>query len=70
MDFDFIIRIKANIKVTDAVGELFPVKDWLLPRGRTRTLKDVQITGNKQAVVRGICIQKKGMKDAWYQASS
>ncbi len=27
--FDFIIRIKANIKVTDAVGELFPVKDWL-----------------------------------------
>ncbi|AQS36045.1 transposase family protein [Shewanella psychrophila] len=70
LGFDFIIRIKANIKVTDAVGELFPVKDWLLPSGITRTLKDVQITGNKQAVARVICTKKKGMKEAWYLASS
>ncbi len=46
LGFNFIIRIKANIKVTDAVGELFPVKDWLLRSGRIRTLKDVQMLGS------------------------
>ncbi len=70
LDFDFIIRIKSNIKVSDASGALFPIKEWLLPSGRTRTLKHVQITGNRQDVARVICCKKKDMKETWYIASS
>ncbi|MCL1127509.1 IS4 family transposase [Shewanella surugensis] len=70
LHFDFIIRIKSNIKVTDASGALFPIKEWLLPSGRTKTLKHVQITGNRQDVARVICCKKKDMKEAWYLASS
>ncbi|WP_322619529.1 IS4 family transposase [Shewanella sp. YLB-07] len=70
LDFDFIIRIKSSIKVTDASGALFPINEWLLPSGRTRTLKHVQITGNRQDVARVICCKKKDMKEAWYIASS
>lgn len=68
--FDYIIRIKGNIQVTDTEGKLSPVSQFLLPSGRTRTLKDVQLTGNRQDVARIICCQKKDMKDAWYIAAS
>ncbi|WP_298772992.1 hypothetical protein [uncultured Shewanella sp.] len=34
LHFDFIIRIKSSIKVTDASGALLPIKEWLLPSSK------------------------------------
>lgn len=70
LGFDFIIRILSNIKVTDAVGKLTPVSDYLLPSGRTKTLKDVQMTDNRQDIAKLVCCKKKDMKEAWYIACS
>ncbi|MDX7889357.1 IS4-like element ISAs18 family transposase, partial [Aeromonas caviae] len=45
-------------------------RDWLTPTGRTRTLKAVEITGQRQPVERVYCCHKSGMKDAWFLASN
>ena len=70
LGFDYIIRTKSNVKVSDAEGNLFAVKDFLLPSGRTRTLKNVELTSQRYPIMRVFCTQKKGMKSAWYIVSS
>ena len=70
LGFDYIIRTKSNVKVTDAEGNLFPIKDFLLPSGRAKTLKNVELTSNRHPVAKAICTKKKGMKAVWFIVSS
>ena len=70
LGFDYIIRTKSNIKVTDAEGQLFPLKNFLLPSGRAKTLKNVELTSKRHPVAKVICTKKKGMKAAWFIVSS
>lgn len=70
LGFDYIIRTKSNINVTDVEGNLFPVKAFLLPSGRAKTLKNVELTSKRHPVAKVICTKKKGMKAAWFIASS
>ena len=66
----YIIRFKGNILVGYSGGEQVPARDWLTPTGRTRTLKEVELTGQRQPVERVYCCHKSGMKDAWFLASN
>ena len=70
LGFAYVIRFKGNILVGYPGGEQVPARDWLTPTGRTRTLKQVELTGQRQPVERVYCCRKSGMKDAWFLASN
>lgn len=68
LDFDHIIRFRGDIVVTDANGESRPAKEWLLPSGRARILRNVTVTGRKKPVAAFVCVWGKGMKEPWFLA--
>ena len=70
LGFAYVIRFKGSILVGYPSGEQVPARDWLTPTGRTRTLKQVELTGQRQPVERVYCCRKSGMKDAWFLASN
>jgi len=47
-----------------------PASEWLTPSGRPRTLKDVELTGQRQPVERVYCCHKSDMKEPWFLASN
>ena len=70
LDFAYVIRFKGNILVGYPGMEQVPASEWLTPSGRTRTLKDVELTGQRQPVERVYCCQKSDMKEPWFLASN
>ena len=63
--FDYVIRFRAGVLVTDASGHTLPAKDWLSPSGRSKLLRDVKVTKRHVAVPAVALCHAKGMKDAW-----
>ena len=70
LGFAYVIRFKGNILVGYPDMEQLPASDWLTPTGRTRTLKAVELTGQRQHVERVYCCHKSGMKEPWFLASN
>lgn len=68
--FDYIIRLRGNVMVTDAKGESRTAAQWVGAGGRARTLREVRLTAKGYAVPTVVCLQDKGMKEAWCLASS
>lgn len=68
LELDHIIRFRGDILVTDANGESRPARDWLLPSGRARILRDVRVTGRKAPIAAVVCVWAKGMKEPWFLA--
>lgn len=50
--------------------EQVSVSEWLTPSGRTRPLKDGELTGQRQPVERVYCCQKSDMKEPWFLGSN
>lgn len=69
-DFDFIIRIRKDILVTDASGETKPAGDWVNPTGRMRTLKGARVTKDQTLVGSVVTVKNKAMKEPWLLAVS
>ena len=70
LDFDYIIRIRNNVKITDAKGEMRSAKEWVGSTGRTKTIKQGRITYEGLPVATVACTHQKDMKQAWCIASS
>ncbi len=70
LDFHFVIRFRGNIRVTSAAGETRTAAEWLRPNGRLRELHGAGVTADDTDVARVVMVQARGMKDAWYLASS
>lgn len=70
LGFDFIIRFRSAIHVTSESGETRPARDWLGKGGRMRVLRRASVTTDLHPVATVVCVQDKGMKDAWCLASS
>ncbi|OIN12751.1 IS4 family transposase [Oceanisphaera psychrotolerans] len=70
LGFDYLIRFKDNILLCPVGKDLKPAKTWLTPSGRTHTLKDVELTNQRQPVARVFCCKKADMKEAWFLASN
>jgi len=68
LGLDHVIRFRGDVMVTDASGESRPAKEWLLPSGRARILRDVTVTGQKKPVAAVVCVWAKGMKEPWFLA--
>lgn len=65
LGFDYIIRIRGNILVENNADETRPASEWVGENGRTKTIREAQITAQKYEVALIACKQTKGMKEPW-----
>jgi len=70
LGFDFVIRFRGNIKVTDIHGETRDAVDWVGVNGRAKTLRNAKVTALLCEVPTIVCVKAKGMKQAWCLAAS
>lgn len=70
LGFDYVIRFRAVIRVTDSNGETKPAGEWVPETGRPKMLRDALVTGRKTPIPAVVCVKAKGMKDAWCLATS
>ena len=70
LGFDYVIRFRGNIHVTDADGQTKPATEWVGNGGRARKLRDARVTAKGQQVGAVICVHAKGMKEPWCLATS
>ena len=70
LGFEYVIRFRGNIHVTDADGQTKPAADWVGKGGRARKLRDARVTARGQQVGAVVCVHAKGMKEAWCLAAS
>jgi len=63
--FNFIVRFREGIQVTDAVGETRSAAEWVPSNGRARLLVGAAVTNEQVQVPAVVCVKAKGMKDAW-----
>jgi hypothetical protein len=68
--FDFVIRFRGNIKVTDINGETRNAVDWVGVNGRAKTFREARVTALSCVVPTVVCVKAKGMKQAWCIAAS
>jgi len=60
--FDYVIRLKGNIYVTDAKGERRAAIDWVHSNARTRTLRDARVAETHQLKVGTVvCVHARDM---------
>src|SRR3954465_1816494 len=70
LGFDYVIRLKGNTKVSAADGPARPAGEWVGQGGRARKLRDAAVTEAQYPVGAVVCVQAKGMKEAWCLATS
>lgn len=70
LGFDFIIRFRGNIHVSDEAGETKEAREWLSPTGRPRLLRPAFVTLDRAQVGAVVCVHAKGMKEPWHLATS
>jgi hypothetical protein len=68
--WDYVIRFRDCIRVTDASGASKPAAQWLEKTGRAKMLKAVGVTDDKSPVPAVVLVHDKRMKDAWCLATS
>jgi hypothetical protein len=69
LGWDYVIRLRGSIMV-QAGDESKTAKQWLLPSGRATKLVNAKATRHGYEVGAVVVIKRKGMKDAWYLATS
>jgi len=71
LGFDYVIRFRGNIYVTDAAGEMRPAAGWVGKEGRARKLRHARVTAsNGYEVGAVVCVHAKAMKEPWCLAAS
>lgn len=70
LGFDFVIRFRGCIHVTAATGITHTAREWLRPDGRVRALRRAAVTAAATPVAQVVVVHARGMKDAWYLATS
>ena len=68
--WDYVIRFRECIHVTDANGTTKPAADWLESTGRAKMLKGVSVTDDKAPVPAVVVVHDKRMKESWCLATS
>jgi DDE family transposase len=65
LKFDYLIRLRGNIKVRAAEGETRGAIDWVGKGGRSRILRGCAVTAEDYPVGAVVCVQAKDMKAPW-----
>lgn len=68
--WDYIIRFRGCIEVTDEAGMSQPASSWLHPTGRARKLVGASVTKERVPVGVVVVVHDKKMKDPWFLATS
>ena len=68
--WDFVIRFRGCIEVTNSKGESRRADEWLHSSGRARMLKGVDVTTRRTPIPAIVCVKAKGMKEPWLLATS
>ena len=72
LGFEYVIRIRGNVRVTDAKGESRRASDWVGAGGRARRLQGARLSGRDGGVEVGtvVCVQDREMKQPWCLVAS
>lgn len=70
LDFDYCIRIRNNIYVSNGDGETKMAVDWVGENGKTKTIRNAKITHEGYEVPTIAIKHDKGMKQPWCIVSS
>jgi Transposase DDE domain len=70
LGFDFVIRFRGVIKVTDEKGETRAATDWVPDTGRPRLLRKARVTKTQREVAAVVCVHAEGMAEPWHLATS
>jgi hypothetical protein len=70
LNFDFIIRVRAAVIVTNDQGERRPAGEWVGKGGRMRRLTNARVTTKEKSVGQVVVVQDKGMEDIWCLVAS
>ncbi len=70
LGFDYIIRFRGNISVTNTKGETRTAAQWVGKGGRARTLRGATVTADHYRVETVVCVRAKAMKEPWCLAVS
>jgi hypothetical protein len=69
LGWDYVIRFRSSI-VVEHNGESKSASKWLPPSGRAKKLINAEVTRHRYKVGAVVVVKRKGMKDAWYLATS
>ncbi len=70
LQFDYIIRMRANILVENSQEATKPASQWIGSAGKTKTIRGAKITRQKYSVPVVACKHSNRMKEPWCIASS
>ena len=70
LGFDYVIRFREGITVTNQWGESKPARQWLSKSGRAQMLPQVAVTNECYIVPAVVVVHDRKMQDAWCLATS
>lgn len=70
LSFDYVIRFRQDISLSDAVTEPKPAIEWLPSSGRATVVKNARVTADKFEVPAVVLVHDKRMNDPWCLATS
>lgn len=68
--FEYIIRLRGNVKVNALNGEGRTAAQWVGKGGKAKTLRQATLTAKEFPVPTVVCVQAKEMKESWCLAAS
>lgn len=68
--FEYLIRFRGVISVEAEDGGVRKASEWVGSGGRMRVLRKARVTAAREMVPVVVCVQERGMKDAWCLATS
>jgi len=70
LGFDYIVRFRSGITVTDASGQSRPAKQWVPSTPRALMLRGARVTEDAYPVGAVVLLHDRDMKEAWCLATS
>jgi hypothetical protein len=70
MGWDWVIRFREDILVTNTQGVSKPARKWLSPTGRAKMLKGARVTHERAEAGAVVVVHDKRMKESWCLATS
>jgi Transposase DDE domain len=70
LGFEFISRIRADIRVTDEHGIEKAASEWVAPGGASVKLKSASLTAEKIPIAAFVAVKMRGMKQEWCLATT
>ena len=70
LKFDYVVRFRQCIQVTNEEGEKRSAGEWVPDSGRALRLTGARVTQDDTPVPAVVCVKRKGMKEPWCLATS